>query len=84
VPAVEILIANPAVRKLIAEEREVELPTVIRSSYNEGMVDFTESLRRLIESEFIDVRTAFANAPRQEELRMSLKGIRASASGITG
>jgi twitching motility protein PilT len=84
VPAVEIMIANPSVRKLVAEEREVELPTVIRSCYSEGMMDFTESLRQLIEKEYIDIRTAFTFAPRAEELKMALKGIRSTASGITG
>ncbi len=84
VPAVEIMISNPSVRKLIGEEREVELPTVIRSCYNEGMIDFTECLRQLIEKEFIDIKTAFTYCSRPEELRMALKGIRSTSSGLTG
>ena len=47
VPAIEILIANPITKKLISEQREADLPTVIRSCQNEGMQDFTESLRKL-------------------------------------
>jgi len=84
VPAAEILIANPAARKLIAEEREVDLPVVIRSSYQEGMVDYTESLRQLVEKEYIDVKTAYAHAPNVEELKMALKGIRSTAGGLIG
>ena len=84
VPAVEILIANSAARKLIADEREVELPMVIKSSYEEGMIDYTESLRRLIEQEYIDIKTGYSHAPNPEELKMALKGIRASGGGIIG
>ena len=84
VPAVEIMIVNAAAKKLISDEREVELPTVIRSSYAEGMVDYTESLRDLVATEFIDLKTAYAYAPNPEELKMSLKGIRSGGGGILG
>jgi len=84
VPAVEILLVNPSARKLIAEERERELPSVIKSSYSDGMVDYTESLRQLIQQEFIDLKTAYAYAPNPEELKMALKGIRSTAASILG
>jgi twitching motility protein PilT len=82
VPAVEILVSNPIVRKLIADKRESELDSVIRSCQNEGMQDFTESLRLLVEGDWIDLKTALQYAPNVEELKMALKGIRASAGGI--
>jgi twitching motility protein PilT len=82
VPAVEILIANPIVKKLISESREADLPTVIRACQKEGMVDFTESLRTLVADEWVDLKVALECAPNTEELRMALKGIRTSASGI--
>jgi len=82
VPAVEILIKNPTVKKLISEEREAELPTVIASCQPEGMVDFTESLRKLVMEEWIDLRVARQYAPNVEELDMALKGIRSTAGGI--
>ncbi|MBN1845656.1 MAG: PilT/PilU family type 4a pilus ATPase [Sedimentisphaerales bacterium] len=84
VPAVEIMIANAPTRKLIADGREVELPTVIKSSYGEGMVDYTESLRRLVEKDYIDLKTAYNYAPNAEELKMALKGIRSTSGGIIG
>lgn len=77
VPAMEILIANPSVKKYISEEREAELPAVIRNCQGEGMVDFTESLRKLVEKEWVDLKIALKYAPNVEELRMALKGIRA-------
>jgi len=82
VPALEIMLANSSVRKLLAEEREDDIPTVIRSCQNEGMQDFTESLRSLVERELIDLDTAINYALNKEELRMALKGIRATAGAI--
>ena len=82
VPAVEILIANPIVRKLISEGRENDIPTVIRAGSGEGMQDFTDSLCRMTQEEFIDLKVAMEYAPNVEELKMALKGIRTSTSGI--
>ena len=82
VPAIEILIANPIVKKLISEEREADLVSVIRACQNEGMQDFTESLRTLVHDEWIELKVALEYAPNVEELRMALKGIRTTASGI--
>jgi twitching motility protein PilT len=82
VPAVEILIANASTRKLIAEARESDLPSVIRSSEGEGMQDITYNLCELIKDGMVDPKDAFKYAPNKEELRMALKGIKSTASGI--
>ena len=81
-PAIEIMINTPIIRKLISEEREADIPTAIRAGQSEGMQDFTESLRVLIEEEYIDLKLALEYAPNVEELKMALKGIRSSSSGI--
>ncbi|UCD28942.1 MAG: PilT/PilU family type 4a pilus ATPase [Planctomycetota bacterium] len=82
VPTVEIMFANPTVRKLIDEKREDELPKVIRMSQQEGMLDMNECLKNLVENEFIETDVAYANSPNPQELKMRLKGI--SAGGATG
>ena len=82
IPAIEILIANPIVKKLISEQREADLPTAIRACQNEGMQDFTESLRKLVVEEWIELKVALEYAPNVEELKMALKGIRTAATGI--
>ena len=82
VPAVEILIANASTRKLIAEDREADLPSVIRSSHGEGMQDLTYNLCDLIQDGMVDPKDAYKYAPNKEELRMALKGIKSTASGI--
>jgi twitching motility protein PilT len=75
VPATEILISNPVVRKYILEAREGELLDVIKQSLEEGMIDFTSSLVELVESEWIHHRVALEATPKPEELKMRLKGI---------
>jgi twitching motility protein PilT len=82
IPLVEVLISNPIARKVIADKNEGELPNVIRSCKNEGMLDVTESLCQLVNEEYIDVKKAYEYAPNIEELKMALKGIRTTARGI--
>jgi twitching motility protein PilT len=82
IPAVEVLLASPAVRKLISEGREADLPSVIRGSQREGMQDLTENLCKLVQEGWIDPKDAYKYAPNQEELKMTLKGIRTTAEGI--
>ena len=84
VPAVEIMTTNPSIRKLIREERDNELVDVIRACIDDGMIDFTEHLRQLVETGYIDHATAYEAAPNADELRMTLKGIRQRSAGILG
>jgi twitching motility protein PilT len=82
VPTVEIMTFNPTVRKLILEEKDNKLSDAIRIGAQEGMQDFTMSLKGLIDAELIDRATAFEVAPNPEALKMALKGIDVAAPGI--
>jgi twitching motility protein PilT len=82
IPAVEVLLANPAVRKLIAEGREADLPNVIRGAQREGMLDLTDTLVKMVQDGWIDPKDAYKYAPNMDELKMALKGIRTTAEGI--
>jgi len=84
VPTVEIMFTNASIRKLIREERDNEIIDVIRASYDDGMVDFTEHLRRLVDQGLIDHQTAYEAAPNPDELRMALKGIKGRRAAILG
>ncbi|MCP4012275.1 MAG: twitching motility protein PilT, partial [Phycisphaeraceae bacterium] len=75
IPALEILLNTPAVQKYILEAREGELLQIIKQSHEEGMVDFTTSLVRLVEQEYIHQDVALDATPKPEELKMRLKGI---------
>ncbi len=83
-PACEVMLTNASIRKLIREERDNEIVDVIRASYDDGMLDFTEHLRRLVEDGFIDHPTAYEAAPNPDELKMALKGIKSASAGILG
>jgi len=77
IPAVEILINNAVVRKYILEGREGEIPEIIKSqeSAKSGMIDFNGALVKLVEEEYIHMRTAMESSPNVDELKMRLKGI---------
>ncbi|MBV9125079.1 MAG: PilT/PilU family type 4a pilus ATPase [Planctomycetes bacterium] len=82
VPTNEIMIVNPTIRKLIGEGQDSKIPDAIRIGYQEGMVDFTENLRQLVERGDIDKATALEIAPNPEALKMAFKGIKVAAPGI--
>ncbi len=83
VPAVEVLLSTPVVRKLIADGREMELGDVVRSG-DEDMMSFAESLLRLYHQELIDVETGRLAAPNPEEFKRMVAGIKTSKVGIVG
>lgn len=82
VPTNEIMIVNPTIRKLIATEEDAKLQDAVKMFYNEGMVDFTENLRQLVERGDVDKATALEFAPDPDKLKMAFKGIKVAASGI--
>ncbi|MDR3621672.1 MAG: PilT/PilU family type 4a pilus ATPase [Paludisphaera borealis] len=82
VPTNEIMRINPTVKKLILSEEDTKLGDAIRIGKDEGMLDFTESLRLLVVAEKIERATAFEVAPSPEALKMALKGITINQPGI--
>jgi len=82
VPAVEIMIFNPTVKKLILDKQDEKLIDAIRIGREEGMQDFTTSLKQLVEDELVDRPTALEWAPNPEALKMALKGIEVRDAGI--
>lgn len=82
VPTCEIMTFNPTVRKLVLEEQDHKLGDAIRIGGEEGMQDFTMSLKQLVDDELIDRPTAFQVAPNRDALKMALKGINVSQPGI--
>jgi len=82
VPTCEIMTFSPTVRKLLLNGDDDKLPDAIRIGKDEGMQDFTMSLRKLVEDEMIDRATAFEVAPNPEALKMALKGIMLKESAM--
>ena len=75
IPALEILLGTPIVTKYILEAREGELLDVIIKSHEEGMCDLNTALLRLVESEWVSLKTALDATPKPEDLKMKIKGI---------
>jgi len=82
VPTVEIMKFTPTIRKLIMEGMDEKLIDAIRIGKEEGMQDFTMSLKQLIDDDLIDRATAFEVAPNPEALKMALKGINLAESAM--
>ena len=82
VPTCEIMTFSPMITKLVLEGHDAKLPDAIRIGAEEGMQDFTMSLKKLIDDELIDRETAFKVAPNRDALKMAIKGINVSTPGI--
>ena len=82
VPTVEIMTFNAVVRKLVLEEEDHKLGDVIRIGAEDGMQDFTQSLKKLVDESLIDREVAMEVAPNREALKMALKGIEVRQPGI--
>jgi twitching motility protein PilT len=81
-PTNEIMIVNPIIRKLIGEGEDSKLLDAIRIGFLEGMVDFTENLRQLVERGDVTKEIALEVAPSPEQLKMAFKGIKFATPGI--
>ena len=67
---------------LILKGEDAKLIDAIKANYNEGMVDFNENLRQLVELGRIDKATALEFSPNADQLRMMLKGIKFAQTGL--
>tara|TARA_Y100001960_G_C14501809_1_gene741989 strand:- start:186 stop:899 length:714 start_codon:yes stop_codon:yes gene_type:complete len=82
VPTVEIMTFSPMIQKLVLESEDEKLGDAIRIGAEDGMQNFTMSLKQLIDEDLIDRETAFRVAPNKDALKMALKGINVSQPGI--
>jgi twitching motility protein PilT len=83
VPAVELMIVNALIKKLIFDQEDKKIPDVIRSSRQEGMQDFNQSLCDLVKRGLVSEAVALEASPNADQLAMNLKGIQFSVGSIT-
>jgi twitching motility protein PilT len=81
VPANEILINTPIVRKLIFENRLNKLSQAIEAGEEDGMMTFNSCLLRLVNEGLVSEETALHFSDNPQALRMNFKGIFLSDSG---
>lgn len=73
IPAVEVMLANPAIRNLIRENKAHEIDVVIETSSGEGMVSLNRSLVDLVRRGEITVETALIYSLNPQELSLLMK-----------
>ncbi len=73
IPATEILIANHAVSNLIRENKIHEIPTVIETGLEQGMITLNRSLSNLVRRKEISLETALKYSSRPNELKSTLR-----------
>ena len=73
IPAMEIMIVNPAIRNLIRERKTYQIDLVIETSLQEGMVTLNRSLVNLIKNKEISLDNAELYSLNPAELRILLE-----------
>lgn len=82
VPTIEVMLVNPIIKELMIKEEDKKIADAIRICAQEGMVDFNDHLRQLVEAGEIDRAVALEVAPNPEALKMALKGIKVMQAGF--
>jgi twitching motility protein PilT len=73
VPAMEIMIATPAIRNLIREGKTHQITSAVQTGSQYGMQTMDQSLLSLCKRGFITPETALARAINLDDLRRSLE-----------
>lgn len=73
IPAVEIMIVNPAIRNLIRERKTYQIDLVIETSLQEGMVTLNRSLVNLVKNKEVSLENAELYSWNPAELRILLE-----------
>ena len=81
VPAQEILIATPTVKKMIEKNDISGLEQQLRSGSNAGMQDFNTALLKLVQQGRITRETAMQNSSNPDELQLFFQNIGVASSG---
>jgi len=79
IPALEIMVGTPLIRKLLHEGKTLELPQYIEQGGHVGMQTFNQSLLDLYRRKKIRMEDALAYATSPDEFRLMAEGI---ATGV--
>ena len=74
IPACEVLFATPAVANLIRENKVHEIPLIIETSADHGMISLNRSLANLVKAREITLENALAYSLNPLELRTLARG----------
>jgi len=73
IPACEVLISTPAIANLVRRNDIDQIPLVVQTSSNVGMISMNQSLAQLVRSGKITVQKALAYSLDSNELRQLLR-----------
>lgn len=72
VPALEVMVATPAMSNLVREQKTHQIDSVIQTSADQGMILFETYLQQLVQRGAITKETAMMEAFRPEDMRRLL------------
>ena len=78
----EVFLVLEGEATLVIEGEDEKLGDAIRIAAEEGMQDFTMSLKELVDNELVNQEAALEIAPNPQQLKMALKGIDIAQSGL--
>ncbi len=73
IPAMEIMIVNPAIRNLIRERKVYQTDLVVETSLQEGMISLNRSMANLIRNKEVSMENAELFSTNPSELRILLE-----------
>jgi twitching motility protein PilT len=78
VPAVEVLVVTPLVKKMIEESNQAEMGNLMKQGQYYGMQTFNQALIKLFQAGEVKLEDALAAATNPEELMLAVRGIQSS------
>ncbi len=73
VPVCEVMMANPAISNLIRENKIHEIPTIIETSAESGMISFNQALANLVHQKVISKEIALEYSLNPDDLATRIK-----------
>jgi twitching motility protein PilT len=74
-PAIEIMLNSSTVKKMIEENRLDKLAAAIETGTDDGMINFNQSLFKLVQEGKVSKEEAMSKATNPQALEMNFKGI---------
>jgi Tfp pilus assembly pilus retraction ATPase PilT len=75
IPAIEVMVNTPTMRKLIEENRLEKLSVGIETGGEDGMQNFNQALFKLVQDRLVSEEEALAKASNADALKMNFQGI---------
>jgi twitching motility protein PilT len=82
VPAIEIMVNTPTIKKLLFEGKTTELLDHIGQGEYYGMQSFNQCLIKLIKANLITYEVALTYATSPEELRLAIQGVETGTASL--